>query len=54
MLDDQEVAAPVSNSTRLGRGLPRWLVIAFAVLVVLAALPVLPALVALVIGAGGS
>ena len=44
----------VSNSTRLGRRLPRWLVIAFSVLVVLAAIQVLPALVALVIGAGGS
>lgn len=46
--------ALVSNSTRLGRRLPRWLVIAFTVLVVLAAIQVLPALVALVIGAGGS
>jgi hypothetical protein len=46
--------ALVSNSTRLGRRLPRWLVIAFTVLVVLAAIQVLPALVALIIGAGGS
>ena len=46
--------ALVSNSTRLGRRLPRWLVIAFAVLCVLVAVQVLPALVALVIGAGGS
>lgn len=46
--------ALVSNSTRLGRRLPKWLVIAFAVLGVLVFVQVLPAVVALVIGAGGS
>lgn len=46
--------ALVSNSTRHGRRLPRWLVIAFVVVAVLTAIQVLPALVGLVIGAGGS
>lgn len=48
------VVALVSNSTRRGRRLPKWLVVGFVVLVVLIAVQLLPALVALVIGAGGS
>lgn len=48
------VVALVSNATKRGQPLPKWLVVAFFVVVVLAAVQILPVLVALIIGAGGS
>ena len=46
--------ALVSNVTRLGRRLPRWLVIVFLVVVVLGAIQVIPAMIGLIVGAAGS
>lgn len=46
--------ALVSNATRLGRRLPRWLVIAFVVVAGVLAVQLVPALIALVVGAGGA
>lgn len=48
------VIALVSNATRLGRRLPRWLVVGFLVVTVLVVIQVLPVLIGLVIGAAGS
>jgi hypothetical protein len=42
--------ALVSNSTRLGRRLPRWLVSVFLAVVVQGAIQVIPAMIALIVG----